>query len=258
MAANQQPVNRTTTTTGTTYSRPTVYDYDATMMITPTDRVRWGPILAGLFTVLATLVFFTLLGLALGLETFNADDPRSFGIGAGIYGIIAGLISFALGGFIAAKTAAVTGVGNAILQSGMVWIVTIALIVNFIGTGIGTLLNVAGSAVTTAADVASNVAGDAAGAVASDPNLQATAQTGVEGAAPELQATAAALPGEVQGALEDVSPQEVEQAADNVADAAWWALLGLGVTAAAALGGGLMGTRRNPVDIAADPRISTN
>ena len=258
MAASQQPINRTTTTTGTTYSRPAVYDYDATMMITPTDRVRWGPILGGLFTVLASLVFFTVLGLALGLQTFDANNPRSFGIGAGIYGIIAGLISFALGGFVAAKTAAVTGVGNAILQSGMVWIVTIALIVNFIGTGVGTILNVAGSAVGTVADVASNVAGDAAGAIASDPNLQATAQTGIEGAAPDLQATAAALPGEVQGAVEDITPAQVEQAADDVANAAWWALLGLGVTAAAALGGGLMGTRRNSVDIAGDPRIAAN
>ncbi len=130
------------------------------MMITPTDRVRWAPILAGLFTVLASLVFFTVLGLALGLETLDADNPRNFGIGAGIYGIIAGLVSFALGGFIAAKTAAVTGVGNAILQSGMVWIVTIALIVNFIGTGVSTIINVASSTAATAADVAQSYAQD--------------------------------------------------------------------------------------------------
>lgn len=258
MAANPQSRNRTTSTPSTTYTSPTVYDYDATMMITPTDRIRWAPILGGLFTVLATLIFFTVLGLALGLETFDANNPRNFGIGAGIYGIVAGLISFALGGFIAAKTAAVTGVGNAILQSGMVWIVTIALIVNFIGSGIGTIINVASSTAATAADVASNLAGEVAGAVADDPALQATAAGGAATTAPGIQATAQALPGEVQEQLDNVTPEQVEQAVGGVADAAWWALLGLGVTALAALGGGLMGTRRNPVDIAADPRVSTN
>src|SRR4051812_31164139 len=84
--------------------RPAVYETDVNATITPTDRVRWAAILAGLFTVLAALVFFTVLGLALGLSTFDANNPRGFAIGAGIYGIISALISFALGGFIAAKT----------------------------------------------------------------------------------------------------------------------------------------------------------
>lgn len=262
MATNQQPVNRTTTASTTGYTRPTVYEYDTTAMITPTDRVRWGAILAGLFTVLATLVFFTVLGLALGFETFDPENTQSFGIGAGIYGIVAALVAFALGGFVAAKTAAVTGTGNAILQSGMVWIVTIALIVNFIGTGIGTLLNVAGSAVSTAADVAGNVAGEAAGAIADAPGAAAAgadqAGNAAQTAVPGIEATAAAIPGQVQETLENVTPQQVEEATSNVADAAWWALLGLGVTALAALGGGLLGTRRNPTDITADPRVATN
>ncbi|MBE2271206.1 MAG: hypothetical protein IAE80_23430 [Anaerolinea sp.] len=258
MATNQP--NRTTTTSTTGYARPTVYDYDATMMITPTDRVRWAPILAGLFTVLASLIFFAVLGFALGLESYdpNAANNQNFGFGAGIYGIIAGLISFALGGFIAAKTAAVTGAGNAVLQSGMVWIVTIVLIVNFIGTGIGTILNVAGSAAATAVDVAGTVVGDAAGAVADDPNLQATAEGAAEDAAPAIQATAQALPGEVQQQIEDLTPEQIDQATSDVANAAWWTLLGLGVTAAATLLGGLLGMRRNAVDIAADPRVATN
>lgn len=235
MAANQ-PVNRER---AATYARPNVYEYETTAMITPTDRVRWGPILAGLFTVLASLVFFTTLGIALGLETFEAEQAQNFGIGAGIYGIISGLISFALGGFIAAKTAAVTGMGNAILQSGMVWIVTIALIVNFIGSGIGTILNVA----TEAAGAAANVAGDAAADVAQDPNAQATAQ---------------GLQEQAEQAVQDVTPQQVENVADQAADAAWWTLLALGLTALAALIGGAAGTRRNPTDIAADPRVATN
>ena len=129
--------------------------------------------------------------------------------------------------------------GNAILQSGMVWIVTIALIVNFIGSGIGTILNVA----TEAAGAAANVAGDAAADVAQDPNAQATAQ---------------GLQEQAEQAVQDVTPQQVENVADQAADAAWWTLLALGLTALAALIGGAAGTRRNPTDIAADPRVATN
>jgi hypothetical protein len=247
-----QPVDRDRVTNS--YTPRAVYDVDTTTMITPTDRVRWAAILAGLFTVLASLVFFTVLGIALGLETFEADQARNFGLGAGIYGIVAGLISFALGGFISAKTAAVTGVGNAILQSGMVWIVTIALIVNFIGTGVGTILNLAGDAATTAANVAGDAAGAAADAVGDAPGAQATLAQGAEG----VQPTAEAIIGEAQQAIADVDAQDVEEAAGNAADAAWWTLLGLGVTAGAALGGGLLGTRRHATAIAADPRVRTN
>jgi ABC-type transport system involved in multi-copper enzyme maturation permease subunit len=213
----------------------------------PVDRVRWASILAGLFTVLAALVFFTVLGIALGLSTFDADNPRSFGIGVGIYGIISALVAFALGGFLAARTAAVSGRGNALLQSGLVWIVTIALIVNFIGSGVGTLLNIAGGAASTAIEAASNVAGDAAGVVAENPQLQATVAQGATAEAPSIQATVAAVPAQVQEQLGNVSSEDVEEAARNASSAAWWTLLGLGVSALAALLGGLAGARRRDV-----------
>jgi hypothetical protein len=237
-----QPV-RDRVATYATPPRPAVYETDVNTVITPTDRVRWAAILAGLFTVLAALVFFAVLGLALGLSSFDANNPRSFAIGAGIYGIISALISFALGGFIAAKTAATTGTGNAILQSGMVWIITIALIVNFIGSGVGTLLNIAGGAANTAVTAASNVAAGAA----SNPNVQATAVQGATQAAPGADAGIGAVATQVQGQLNNVTPQDVNNAADNASGPAWWALLGLGVSAAAALIGGVIGKRRDEV-----------
>jgi hypothetical protein len=221
--------------------RPVVNEYDVNTTIVPTDRVRWAAILAGLFTVLAALVFFTVLGLALGLSTFDANNPRNFGIGAGIYGVVSALVAFALGGFIAARTAAVTGTSNGILQAGMVWVVTIALIVNFIGSGIGTLLNIAGGAANTAI----NVAGDAAEAVADNPELQATAAQGADQAAPAVQATVGAVGEQVQEQIQNVTPEQVEEAVQDVSPAAWWALVGLGVSALAAIIGGALGRRRD-------------
>ena len=43
-------------------------------IVTPTDRVRWGSILAGLFTALSTLLVLTLIGLAIGAASYDPGD----------------------------------------------------------------------------------------------------------------------------------------------------------------------------------------
>ena len=111
-------------------------DYPDVSVVSAMDRIRWSSILAGLFTVLASLTILTVFGIALGLSTFDANQPQNFGIGAGVYGIISALIAFGLGGYMAARTTAVAGRGNAILNGAMVWIVTIPLIVNLLGSGV--------------------------------------------------------------------------------------------------------------------------
>ena len=47
---------------------------------TPTDRVRWGPILAGTFSALTTLAILSTLGAAIGLSSYDRgqDDVRNF------------------------------------------------------------------------------------------------------------------------------------------------------------------------------------
>ncbi|MDX2137546.1 MAG: hypothetical protein SF123_05580 [Chloroflexota bacterium] len=221
----------------------------------PLDRVRWAAVLAGLFTVLATLAALTVLGIAIGLSTFDANASENFGIGAGIYGGISAIIAFLFGGFIAARTGAVAGSGNGLLNGAMVWIVTVVLIVNFLGTGIGTLLGTAGSVATTAA----NVASDAAAVAATNPELAQGAQnalaTPAAGAAgtpgvADPAAAVAPIVEDVQNQLAQVTPADVEQAARDASNAAWGALLVLGLTALAAIGGGLLGTRSFPTDVA--------
>ena len=224
-------------------SRPVTVRYSETDVRVPSDRVRWAAILAGVFTVLAALVVLLVLGIALGLTAFDANNIQGFGLGAGLYGVLSALVAFVLGGFLAAKTAATRGPGNAILQSGIVWIVTVALIVNFIGTGVGTILNLAGSAASTAVVAGASLAGDAAQVVGENPTLQATVESAVEAGVPAAQATVSGAIGQIQEQVSQVSPEDVEQAAQDASSAAWWALLGLGVSAAAALGGGLLGTR---------------
>jgi hypothetical protein len=222
----------------------------ASAVVAPLDRVRWSSILAGLFTVLATLIVMTVLGVAIGLSTFDANNPRNFGIGAGIYGAISALVAFFLGGFAAARTAAVAGSGNALLNGAMVWVVTIPFIVNILGTGIGTLLgtatDVATSAAGAAAQVAAPIVGKAAEQVATTPAAQATVAAGAEGAVDAAQETAQ----DIQQQVQAIDAQDVENAARDLSGPAWAALLALGLSAGAAALGGLAGRRTMPTEVA--------
>ena len=129
-------------------------------VVTPVDRVRWGPILAGLFAALSTLAVLAILGLAIGASAFNPGDQGStFGLGAGIWGALSTLLAFLVGGFIAARTAAVRGRSSGILNGAMVWFVAIPLLIYALGAGIGAIATTLGNVASTAAEVAAPVAG---------------------------------------------------------------------------------------------------
>jgi hypothetical protein len=240
---DQSPVTRTVTRDRETGIVDTIA-YSA-----PLDRVRWASVLAGLFTVLASLATFALLGIATSLSTFDAQQAQNFGAGAGLYGAIAALVSFGLGGFIAGRTAAVAGQGNALLNGAMVWIVTVVVVVNILGSGIGTLIGTAGNVATAAlgaaAEVAAPLVDDAANAAA-NPAVQPTAEAGAEAIA--TQAGAAAQ--DLQAQVAQIDAQDVEQIARDASVTAWRVLAVFGLTALAALLGGMAGTRLLPTDVA--------
>ncbi len=96
------------------------------------DSVRWGPILAGLFTTFATLVILSLLGVAVGLTAATGNPnggaaaaannhASGYGNGAAIWAAISALIAFFLGGYVAARTAAFKGAHNGWINGAMVW-----------------------------------------------------------------------------------------------------------------------------------------
>jgi hypothetical protein len=81
--------------------------------------------------------------------------------------------------------------------------------------------------------------------VAANPQAQATVQAGAEDAASGVQGAVTSA----QEQLDNLTPAQVEQAAQNASRAAWSALLALGLSAFAAIAGGLAGTRTMPTDI---------
>ncbi len=198
MASVPQP--RTVRTT--TATLPTEIEQNVNV-VTPRDRVRWGPIVAGLLAALATFVLLTILGSAIGATTLsvNGNAPpagaggREYGIAAGIWGAVSALLSFFVGGYMAAKASAVGGSGNGWLNGSMVFLSGLLLIIwlasqgagglfGALGTNLGDLINLGqntaaqnSGAAQQAGQAASQAAANAQ-AAANDPNVRNAAVTG--------------------------------------------------------------------------------
>src|SRR5215218_592266 len=125
------------------------------------DRIRWGPIIAGVVTAFAVLLFLTVLGLALGISALSGGDdnnPQTWGTAAGIWGGLSLLVAFFFGGWMAARAAAtlsesdgplngfVTGAATLLL---LLWLATTAL-TGALGFFASTVSNIAGAAAPVA------------------------------------------------------------------------------------------------------------
>lgn len=105
------------------------------------DRVRWGPIIAGLVTTIATMLVLTLLGLAVGMSAFEPTDAgaNEVSTAAAIWGAVSALVAFFLGGWVAAKSSAVDGDASGALNGFLVGAAALALLIWLIGIGLGNL-----------------------------------------------------------------------------------------------------------------------
>jgi hypothetical protein len=126
----------------------------------PTDRVRWGPILAGTFAALTGLAVLSTLGAAIGLSAYDrGDSPGWYAMGAGIWGVIAMILAFLFGGWITGRSTAIRGGENGLLNGFMVGAVALPLLMFLLGsasTMVGTRMMDAGgdTAVTSPLDQA--------------------------------------------------------------------------------------------------------
>jgi hypothetical protein len=123
--------------------------------LTPIDRVRWPAVFAGLFSALSAMIVLTVLGSAIGLSAYDqGDNPRFFAVGAGWWAAISALLAFAFGGWVAARTSAVRGGTNGMINGAMVWAAAIPLsLVVFAGS----LTSLTGAAANSAAAASSQI-----------------------------------------------------------------------------------------------------
>src|SRR5215813_4478106 len=92
-----------------------------TLVVMPVDRVRWAAILTGLVVALMTVALLSVLGLAIGFTTITPGGISGMlGLGTGVWSAISVLIALVVGGWTAARTAAVPGRANGALNGAMV------------------------------------------------------------------------------------------------------------------------------------------
>ncbi len=202
-------------------SRPINRDIDRVMerpvAVTPSDyhdRVRWGPVISGLFVALATQLVLTGLGAAIGLSTIaNSSAPRTgsgdVGSAVGIWSLISLLISLFVGGWITARACGPMNRNTALLNGAILWATTLALSSWLLSSGVSGLFGL----------VASN-AGDI---------VQQVQQGTVD----------------VPNQVPNVTAQQTRDFAGNAAKVGWTFALGSLLGLAAAMIGASVGVRRH-------------
>jgi hypothetical protein len=203
-----------------------VADRPATMSVTEYhDRVRWGPIFAGLVIALSTQLVLSALGAAIGLTGIaNSGAPRSnaddVGSAVGIWAIISLFISLFMGGWVTTRTCGAMNKNTALLNGAILWATTLAISAWLLSSGVSGAFGV----------VASN-----AGSI-----INQAQQSGVS--VPD-----AANPANAP----NVTAQQTQEIAGNAAKVGWSFALGSLLGLAASLLGASAGARRPRVTTAA-------
>lgn len=178
--------------------------------VTRRDDVRWGPIIAGVVTAFATLLFLTVVGVALGLSALGGDDnPQGWGTAAGIWGGLTLLLTFFAGGWMAGRGSGIGPDSNGLINGFLAGAATLLLLLWFATTAVtgvlgfftGTITDLAGGAAPAALEIAN----EAPPAVTDDAPTAATeAGAEIQEALPANTEEAAAAAAEI--ATERVGP----------------------------------------------------
>ena len=135
-----------------TSTRVTQRVVDGSTDVARSDLISWSSIVAGVVTAFGLFVLFGAIAVAAGLE--STDTPFKLG-GAQVGSIIAGLfgvISFVVGGFVAAWTAHVDEGDSAMMHGFLVWGLFVVLLVGMIALGAGSALGSAAGVLSTSVD----------------------------------------------------------------------------------------------------------
>jgi hypothetical protein len=132
-------------------------------------RVRWGGVMSGFFIAVATLIFLTALGLAVGINVLG--DPRAatietaegLGIGAGIWTFITLLVAYFLGGMVSTQVTDRPDRTGAVIHGALVWVLFMLFLLWLMVSGISLGLTGLFGAVRTLAQGATAVGMGAAG-----------------------------------------------------------------------------------------------
>ena len=177
------------------------------------DRVRWGPIFAGIVVAIATQLVLSALGTSIGLTAgATGTAAGAIGLGVGIWAIISLFIALFLGSWVMASTCGPMNKKTAMLNGTILWATTLAISAWLLASGVSGTFGV----------VAAN-----AGSVVD----QIQEPGGI------------ALP-DPEAAVPNVDAQAAQQYAANAAKAGWSFLFGALLGLVAALIGSTVGARK--------------
>ena len=183
------------------------------------DRIRWGPIIAGIVVAIATQLILSALGAAIGL-TVGATGGA---IGVSIWAIVSLLIALFIGSWVAAAGCSPMNSKTAMLHGLILWATTLAISAWLLASG-----------VTGAFGIAASNAGEV---------LNQVQQPG-----------GVSVPNQVP----NVPADKVQQVAGNSAKAAWSFIIGSLLGLAASLIGASVGAKKpRPVRTARVPEPQT-
>lgn len=223
-------------------------------------RLSWGAIFAGLFVAIGLHLVLALLGIAVGFAAWDPAQPGGatggdVATGVGIWAAVSALIALFAGGTTTGRLAGILNAKDGFLHGAVLWALTTVVVLWLIISGLGFLLGgafgiigrTASATVTAVGGAAPQVAGPAVtGAVRGEERevliSEIAQRTGLS------RAEAANIVGDAETQAQQVRQQVTTQLdtlqarapdiAQDVSDAAsrgaWWALLALGLSFAAA------------------------
>lgn len=138
-------------------------------------RISWAAIFGGVILVVVVQVLLATLGAGIGLGTVNTNagttpDANSFGIGAGVWWLLASCVALFLGGYVAAWLAGIEirfdGMLHGLVTWGIATLLTIYLLSSAVGgiigggfSALGGVASAAGSGLSSAAKPLAQAAG---------------------------------------------------------------------------------------------------
>jgi hypothetical protein len=142
-----------------TYTDRTVDRANVAAVVDYHDRVRWGPIFAGLVVALSVQLVLSALAAAVGLTNIaDSGAPRSnadnVGAAVGIGAIISLFIALFIGGWVTARASGPMNRSTALLNGAILWATTLAMSAWLLSSGVsgafGLLASNAGEALNQA------------------------------------------------------------------------------------------------------------
>ena len=173
-------------------------------------RVSWGAIFAGAVLAMALMIFFTVLGVAIGasaIDPMQSDRTGGLGWGSAIYMIVTQILSLIAAGYAASRLAGVPRMTASLLHGAAVWAATTVLLAWAAVAGTGALFNAASSVLSATVQGATNVAQAVVPEDISFPDLPSLAG----------QISTEELPSSVQSTLEqnNISTERLQREAQQ-------------------------------------------